>query len=148
MAAPLGPVSPPLDRSAIGFRAELDRHIEIARSSRFETGRLDCSLWVAEWVRKRTGIDLAADLRGRYSTRAEYLRLLIPLGGLVRVAARRLASIGAEPIPTTEARDGDVGIVPTTDGPALAISDSGLWLTKTGDELFETDAASFAWRLP
>lgn len=143
-----GPMSPPLDYGEIAFRAALDRHIALARSSAFELGRMDCSIWVADWVHQRTGIDLAADLRGQYRTRAECLRLLVPLGNLVRVAGRRLASIGAEPIAPVEARTGDIGIVPTTDGPALAIRDGDAWLTKTGDELYRTPDASFAWRLP
>lgn len=143
-----GPMSPPLDYLALTFRAQLDEHIRIGRSKPFELDKLDCSIWVADWVLIRTRVDLAADFRGQYKTRDDYLRLLIPLGGLVRVAARRLAAIGAETIPPVDAQDGDIGIVPTTDGPALAIRDSGVWLTKTGDDLAETPDASFAWRLP
>jgi hypothetical protein len=126
----------------------LDRHVRLARSTPFELGRMDCSLWVADWVSMRTGVDLAADLRGRYKTRAEVLRLIIPLGNLVRIAARRLDSIGAAVIDPAQAQPGDIGIVATTDGPALALFADGAWQTKTGDPLFSTPTASFAWRLP
>lgn len=141
MAAPLTASDPMLGEA-------LDEHVRLARSTPFDLGRMDCSLWVSDWVAKRTGIDLAADLRGRYKTRAEVLRLIVPLGSLVRLAARRLASIGAETIDPAAAQPGDIGIVATTDGPALAIFVDGEWLTKTGDPLFTSPHASFAWRLP
>lgn len=141
-------MAPPLSRSGSGFRRGLDEHIDLARANRFELGRMDCSIWVADWVRKRTGVDLAADFRGRYSTRAEYLRLIIPLGNLVRIASRRLASIGAELIPEGEAQPGDIGVVPSTDGPVLAIRGDGEWLCKTDDRLLTAPHATIAWRLP
>lgn len=134
--------------SGSAFVAGLAAHIRAGDETGFKPGVADCSLWVAEWVLKRTGVDLAVDFRGRYGSRAEYLRLLIPMGGLVRVAARRLASIGAEIIDPVEAVPGDIGIVPTTDGPALAIRGEGAWLCKTQNRLERAGAASFAWRLP
>ena len=113
----------------------------------FELGRCDCSLWVADWVRKRVGIDLAEDFRGQYRTRAEYLRLLIPMGNLVRVVARRMESIGAESIAPADARPGDIGIIATSDGPALAIRGPDGWRAKIGDDLAGSDHATFAWRI-
>lgn len=141
MAAPLSGAGP-------AFRASLDEHFRIGDTTPFELGKLDCSLWVADWVAKRTGIDLAADFRGRYATREEYLRLLVPLGNLIRVAGRRLASIGAELIPEAEAEPGDIGVLPTHDGPALAIRGDGEWVTKTGHCLYRAPHATAAWRLP
>lgn len=141
MAAPLTATGP-------GFEAGLTDHIRAAEAAPFVAGKMDCSLWVADWVQRRTGVDLAEDFRGQYRGREEYLRLLIPMGGLVRVAARRLASIGAEVIDPAKAKPGDIGIVPTTDGPALAIRGDGTWLCKTTDRLEHAEAASFAWRLP
>ena len=141
MAAPLGASGP-------AFDAGLADHLAIGNETAFELGRCDCSLWVADWVRKRVGVDLAADFRGKYRTRTEYLRLLIPMGNLVRLTARRLETIGSEIIPEAEAQPGDIGIVPSTDGPVLAIRGDGEWLCKTDDRLLAAPHATIAWRLP
>jgi hypothetical protein len=141
MAAPLGAGGP-------AFDAGLADHLRIGNETPVELGRCDCSLWVADWVRKRVGIDLAEDFRGKYRTRAEYLRLLIPMGGLVRVTARRMEAIGAEIISPSDCRPGDIGVIATSDGPALAVCGPDGWLAKVGDKLAAADHATFAWRLP
>lgn len=128
--------------------AALAEHLRYGNETPFELGRCDCSLWVADWVRKRVGIDLAEDFRGKYRTRGEYLRLLIPMGSLVRVTARRMQAIGAEIIAPDDARPGDIGVIATSDGPALAIRSADGWRAKIGDELAGSDHATFAWRLP
>jgi hypothetical protein len=127
--------------------ADLAQHQRIGMTAPFVLGKLDCSLWVANWVQKQTGVDLAADWRGQYSTRAEYLRLLNAKGGLVRVAARALERVGAERIDPAAARPGDIGVIVTEDGPALAIRYELAWRAKTVDQLSATPHASFAWRI-
>jgi hypothetical protein len=126
---------------------ELAAYCRAGDAKPFEVGRTDCSLWVADWVQQQTGIDLAAVWRGQYSSRDEYLRLLIARGGLVRVAHRALMSIRAKRIEPAAAQLGDVGVIVTTDGPALAIFGWDQWNAKTGDRLSRAPHASFAWRI-
>jgi len=127
--------------------ADLAQHIRRGDTTPFALGSMDCSLWAAEWVRIRTGRDLAASWRGQYSTRREYMRLLLGDGGLVRVTARAMKAVGASLIAAADAQPGDIGIVMTTAGPALAIRGPKDWLAKIGDKLAVCAVCSFAWRL-
>ncbi len=127
--------------------ADLAAHCRTGEATPFEFGRMDCSLWAADWVRLRTGTDLAADWRGRYATRREYRRLLLAQGGLVRVAARAVEHVGATLVPAATAQPGDVGIIVTEDGPALAVRGPDDWMAKTGSGLSHTPHASYAWRI-
>ena len=127
--------------------ADLAAHIRRGNDTPFALGSMDCSLWAAEWVRIRTGRDLAASWRGQYSTRREYMRLLLWDGGLVRVTARAMKAVGASIIAPGEALPGDIGIVMTTDGPAIAVRGPKDWLAKIGDKLAACPVCSFAWRL-
>jgi hypothetical protein len=62
------------------------------------------------------------------------------------VAARALARVGATPVPDETAQPGDIGIIVTEDGAALAIRGLDDWMAKTGDALSHTPHASYAWR--
>ena len=127
--------------------ADLARHHRVGNTTPFVLGRMDCSLWAADWVLQQTGVDLAAGWRGQYTTRAEYLRLLNAEGGLVRVADRAMRRICAKRIHPVDAQPGDIGIIVTEDGPALAVRGQIAWLAKTGDHVATTPHASFAWRI-
>lgn len=127
--------------------SDLARHQRVGNTTPFVFGKMDCSLWAADWVRQQTGVDLAADWRGQYSTEDEYRRLLLAEGNLVRVVARAMRRLGAQQIPPADARPGDVGIIITEKGPACAVRGQLAWLAKTGDQLSSTQHASFAWRI-
>lgn len=127
--------------------ADLARHQRVGNTAPFVFGQMDCSMWAASWVQQQTGVDLAADWRGQYNTEAEYRRLLLAEGGIVRVAARAMKRLGAKQIPPADAQPGDIGIIVTEKGPATAIRGQLAWLAKTGDQLSTTDHASFAWRI-
>jgi hypothetical protein len=126
---------------------DLSAHIRRGDVTPFGLGVMDCSLWAAEWVLIRTGRDLAAGWRGQYSTRREYMRLLLCDGGLVRVTARAMKAVGATLVAPSDAQPGDIGIIMTTDGAALAVRGPVDWCAKTGDPLSHTPHASFAWRI-
>lgn len=127
---------------------DLARHCRVGDTQPHVYGKLDCSIWCADWVRLQTGVDLAADWRGQYSSREEYLRLLVRQGGLVRVAARALKKIGATMIEPVDAQPGDIGIIVVEPRePALAIRCQTAWKAKTGDQLMSTPHATFAWRI-
>ncbi|MGO4127803.1 hypothetical protein AB4Z01_25640 [Inquilinus sp. YAF38] len=127
--------------------SDLAIHQRIGNTTPFVLGRMDCSLWAADWVLRQTGVDLAASWRGTYGTEREYMRLLLAEGGLVRVAATAMTRLGARRVAPADARAGDVGIIVTERGPALAIRGQLAWMAKTGDQLSTTPDASFAWRI-
>lgn len=123
-------------------------HCRVGASSAFAWGRMDCTCWVADWVLARTGRDAMAGWRGRYRSRLGQARLLRrEADGLAGAAARGLAAIGAEPIDPAAAGPGDIGIIDTTDGPAMAIRGQLAWLAKTGDGLWRCPVATRAWRI-
>lgn len=131
-----------------GVLGDLAIHCRVGASSAFAFGPMDCTSWVADWVMARTGRDAMAAWRGRYRTHLGYRRLLRrEPDGLAGAAARGLAGIGATPIDPAAATPGDVGIIETHDGPAMAIRGQLGWLAKTGDGLWRCPRASAAWRL-
>ena len=78
----------------------------------------DCCTFAAEAVQVVTGADPLADLRGRWSSRAEAQALLGALGGLeVAVTAR----LGPAMPNHRLAQRGDIAMVDTAAGPALAV---------------------------
>jgi Domain of unknown function (DUF6950) len=127
--------------------ADLAAHQHVGNTAPFVLGTMDCSLWCADWVQMQTGVDLAAEWRGTYSTEQQYQALLLAKGGLVRVAAQALKLVAARRIEPVNAKPGDIGIIVTTKGPALAIRGQLAWMAKTGDQLSTAPVATFAWRL-
>jgi hypothetical protein len=123
-------------------------HCRVGASSAFAWGRMDCTCWVADWIVARTGQDAMGAWRGRYRSRLGQARLLRrEPDGLVGAASRGLAAIGAEPIDPPAAQPGDIGIIATADGPAMAIRGQLAWLAKTGDGLWRCPVATMAWRI-
>lgn len=79
-------------------------------SASFEWGVHDCVVWPADCVLAITGFDPAATARGAYSDEESALAYLAKLGvkSQVDLAARLFP-----PIHITEARSGDLAVVPT-----------------------------------
>lgn len=91
-----------------------------ARAARpFLWGETDCALTIADWVLLATGVDPAADLRGRYRTPAGARRAIRRTGSadLLALADARLGAV----IPPLLAARGDIVALPGEDGPALGI---------------------------
>ena len=101
-----------------GWRGRLAAHVEAHRRAEFVFGRHDCGMFAAGAVAAMCGADPAADLRGRYSTMAGALRRLRKAGHEDHVALA--ASLFAE-IHPSRAAAGDLAVVETGDGPALAV---------------------------
>ena len=57
-----------------------------------------------------------------------------------------MLEIRAKPILPADAEPGDIGVIVTEDGPALAIRGPTFWMAKTGDQLSRCPAVSYAWR--
>lgn len=83
--------------------------LERASLTRFEWGRWDCSLWLADWLVANGYTDPASHLRGRYETALGCARLLRDEGGLLAVVTACAEKAGLRR--TYEPRAGDVGVV-------------------------------------
>ena len=96
----------------------LAEYLTLAASRPWSWGTDDCCLFVADWVRLRTGVDGAAPWRGRYRTELGCARLLNRKGGLLVLVSRGAEAAGlkqGEPAP------GAVGVLEalTRQGPGL-----------------------------
>ena len=79
----------------------------------FEVGQHDCALFWAGGIDAMTGIDPAADWRGKYKTVAGGLRLLKRAGFADHIA---VAASKFEEIPIAFAAPGDLAVIPAEDG--------------------------------
>jgi hypothetical protein len=61
---------------------------------RWQPGAFDCAVFMADWVYLVTGRDPIADVRGRYSTERQFLKIVRHEGGFEAACARRLAACG------------------------------------------------------
>lgn len=87
----------------------LDDHIAVGGGRPFVWGVNDCSLFAADWVRSRTGLDPASDWRGAYTTMRTAHRLLADRGGLLAVISNAMDGLGFAR--TDDPLSGDVGVV-------------------------------------
>ncbi|MET8524104.1 hypothetical protein [Nocardioides sp. NPDC004968] len=89
----------------------------------------DCCSWACGWVALRRGVDPSARWRGRYRTaRGALLQIRRAGGDLLDVASEAMADAGL--VPTEAPRPGDIGVVETDRGQALAIRTPTGWAAK------------------
>ena len=103
--------------------ARLSALVSAAHGQAFQWGEHDCCLWAADAVQAITGVDLAADMRGTYSTAYEAQRALHSIGGLKGAGERAGARIGP-----LQALAGDIGLVRQERKPMLAVCQGEVWL--------------------
>src|SRR5690606_24088577 len=84
--------------------------IRDARTRPFAWGDHDCCLFAADVIRALTGVDVAADLRGRYSTAIGAKRVITREGGsLDALAEARFPALGITELPAAAyAQRGDI----------------------------------------
>ena len=103
----------------------LTEHLQAGAAQPFVWGAHDCCLWPSDWMKARRGVDPAAPLRGRYGTAFAAYRHIQRLGGFEVMVRALMADAGfAE---TNTPQPGDVGIIETDQGPALAIRTQRGW---------------------
>lgn len=100
------------------WRQRLLLHVEAARRKPFAYGRHDCATFAAGAVAAMTGVDPAAELRGRYSTLTGGLKAVRRAGYLDAVDMVRAQF---EEVSPAMAQVGDIAVVETEEGPALGI---------------------------
>lgn len=125
-------------------RARLEHVLRSRMSEPFAWGHNDCALFAAACVEAQTGVDLAAQWVGQWSTEKEALRLIEQLGGMGAIGAM----VGDE-VPPLCAQVGDIGLIVTGGRESLAVCNGGHWLAvgAQGLGVVELTAAVRAWRV-
>lgn len=106
----------------------LPEHLRIMGSTPFTWGVSDCCLAASDWMLAQRGIDPAAPLRGRYSTMRGALRHIRRLGGFETMVSDLMRAAGF--VETDAPKMGDVGVVDSDQGQALAIRTQIGWAVK------------------
>lgn len=60
----------------------------------WQPGVLDCGVFMADWVRLICGVDPIADVRGKYSSEREFMRIVRREGGFEESCGARLRAVG------------------------------------------------------
>lgn len=122
----------------------------LADEKPFAWGSRDCCLFAADAVLFITGIDPAIDFRNRYTTAKGAARVLKKYGGLEGAVERITLDHGMMEIPVSMAQRGDVVLIDSPLGDALAVVD--LLGTITGQSTdgftrYPIRCARRAWRV-
>lgn len=107
---------------------------------RFEWGVNDCCLWAADCVLAITGVDLMADLRGRYDSEFGSWRVLLENGGLEAMCDARLGA----PTEPGLAQVGDVAMLYYEGRQLLAVCGGGHYVVVSPDGLAAIPRATAA----
>lgn len=99
-----------------GWQARLGVWLASTARMPFAPGSHDCALFAAGAVQAITGVDLAADWRGRYRTLRGGVRVLRKAGYADHIALAR-AHFPATATPCA----GDLAVITTPEGPALGV---------------------------
>lgn len=123
----------------------LAEFIEARRERAFSWAESDCCLFVCDAIEAMTGIDPGARWRGLYSTEKGARRVLRDNGGVSGIAATVLGPA----VPSALAGRGDVVLIDTPHGEALAMCLGGIVAAQGGDGLIFVPAASAkaAWKV-
>lgn len=91
----------------------LDREIRAADEKDFVWGENDCCVFACNVVMALTGVDLAADLRDKYSSSLEAASQMLAYcgGGVEALADKVAAKLGIKEIPALMASRGDIVLV-------------------------------------
>ncbi len=102
-------------------------------------------MFAADCVDACTGVDPAADMRGRYTTTEEAVRLVGEMGGLAAIAAARCG----EEIQPVFAQAGDVGLALSEGRECLVVYTGAVWHGPGLHALvaFPPEGVQRAWRL-
>ena len=132
--------------------ARLELFLGGTSAKRFQYGRFDCCLFVANAVHAMTGFDLAFDVRGKYHSRREALELAQERTGMrsVRVLIEAILSPLPEVSPNMAQR-GDIVLVKRASDVSLgliALNGKEILATaRSGFVRMSLHRASRAWRV-
>lgn len=124
---------------------------KVAATRPFSWGDADCCLTVCDGLLAITGIDPAKDFRGQYKTKRGAYGALKRFagGGLAETVEKITGDLGWPEVPRLMAQRGDVGLVNTDQGEALAICIGPRWAVQgAGGLVFMSLKSGLrAWRV-
>lgn len=88
---------------------ELGEYLVAAGSAAFRLGESDCATFMADWLMRCGLPDVMADLRGSYSSVAEFSRFVVRGGGMLAICRQRFVAAGLQE--TITPRAGDVAVL-------------------------------------
>lgn len=132
--------------------ARLHEAIEQGKRTAFAWGTADCALWACDVVKAMTDVDLAAPLRGTYSTEGGAQLAMLGFagrGGLAATCTAIAAAHGLTEEAWAIAMRGDLVLVETPAGPALGVCIGGraAFLAATGLAFLPMSRAIRCWRV-
>ena len=111
------------------MNSELPRYLRESAGAPFAWGDCDCCTWTCDWVARVIGVDPAARWRGACASEADAERIIAEGGGILALA--RVGCAGAGLVETRDPLPGDIGVVLTPLGEAMAIKTRIGWAMKT-----------------
>lgn len=130
----------------LSWETHLNDHIEEWRNVTFKWGQYDCALFCLYAEKAMCGASRFEDFIGQYKSAAGSAKALMKFGGgsLADTVAQRLQECDI-----MTARRGDVALIDTPDGDALAlvIGDKVAAMGHTGLVFFPVSAAKKCWRV-
>lgn len=113
----------------------------------FAWGVDDCCTFACDWAVIACGLDPAADWRGRCANARDAAGILRDGGGVLALARKGCSAAGL--VQTTDALPGDVGVVLSPNGEAMAIRTRVGWAVKSERGVVVAPFPLLAaWRLP
>lgn len=95
----------------------------------FAWGADDCCTFACDWVRVSAGVDPASEWRGRCANARDAARIMRDGGGVLALARQGCAAAGLAE--TSDPLPGDVGVVLSPNGEAMAIRTRIGWAVKS-----------------
>ncbi len=107
----------------LDWEMRLHEFIESRKGSAFAWGSNDCCLFAADAVEAMTGVDLAANFRGKYDSEASCVKMVSELGyaSIEDLIRKELASWQLQPMRPVQAHRGDLLLTMQEGQPALCV---------------------------
>lgn len=117
--------------------------------SPFEWGKNDCCLFACDWINLATGIDPAANIRGKYDSALSAARVLGEFGGVQGVAESKCIEHGFPVVNINFSQRGDIvtNLGWTGESLGVCIGAKSAFTGKDGLELYPTLSCVSAWSL-
>ncbi len=111
------------------MNTDLPAYLRETGARPFVWGACDCCTFACDWVSRATGVDPARDWRGLCASARDAARILRDGGGVLALARQGCAQAGLAP--TDDPMPGDIGVVLTAEGEAMAIRTRIGWAVKS-----------------
>jgi Domain of unknown function (DUF6950) len=142
----------PLSDRSLEKRLALPDYVEELSRAPWVWGECDCTMAIAEWIKRIIGTDPLAQYRGRYHSASDAKRIARRAGGFLPALGALFEAVGLER--TQDYETGDVAafhagshVVPVV-GSVLAIRFGLLWVCKAPRGVVGGEYAVIAgWRL-